>query len=191
MRTIAGIILTALLGGVALVAFWPGPKPVGRAVLAPNAVSAPATYRTRARLEPDTCVAAWILTRVVSPGAKVVVGENVPGAVAFDVPGVPLSRRPGKCVSRVVCEQFGISSSFALALTDVAQELELTPWSMNTDLFFERVRGGLGEAVNASASEQVCLERALAFIDQLYAEQAPSHGVAQAQGLSHTRTSQP
>lgn len=176
MKALAGFILVAVAAGAALVALLGRSTPVPPAGPAPATAPAtrpaegPTVYRTARRLEPDTCVAAWLLTRVVSPGARAVAGDDVPGAVPFDLPNVPLSRQPGKCVSRVVCEKYGITDEFALALAAIAQELELTPWTLNADPLFERVRGGLGEAVNASPSEQECLEQALTFLDQVQAE---------------------
>ena len=45
--------------------------------------------------------------------------------------------------------------------------MELNPWTTNDDPFFMEVRGGLAEAVNASESDAVCLERMMTFLDEL------------------------
>ena len=177
MRTFAGLALGVVGVGAAIVALWPRPaRTTGdRQVHVPASQPAGIIYRTDQGLEPDTCVSAWILSRRVSPGARIVVGDPVPGATEFDVAGAALSRQPGKCVSHVICDRYQIGEPFALAVMQVAQELELTPWSLNPDPFFERVRAGLGDAVNVSKVDQVCMDHALAFLDELERDKS-SHG---------------
>ena len=172
MKASLGLVLAVLAVGAAAWTLWPD----GDGAPAPPPSTAPAAdppvtvYRTDPGLEPDTCVAAWLLTRIVSPQAGVVVGREVPEAVAFDTPDSPLRRQAGKSASRTIVERFAIDDAFALAAADVAQELEIAPWTLKDDPFFVRLRGGLGEALNASESDQECLELALAFMDRLMAD---------------------
>lgn len=98
-----------VLAGMAMLA-WLHPGRTGRQgpTTSPPVAPGPVVYRTDPKIEPDTCVAASLLTRIVSPGAKVVVAAEHPGGIAFDVAGSPLSRQPGKCSSRVIAERYSI-----------------------------------------------------------------------------------
>jgi len=127
-------------------------------------------YWTDPGLEPDPCVAAWLLTRYVTPGARVVIRSQSPDGIPFDVPGCELQRRPGLSTSDMVMRTYGIDDPLAAALADVVRELELKPWTTNDEEFFVRVRSGLAEAINASESDEACLQRAMEFLDSLREE---------------------
>lgn len=127
-------------------------------------------YWTDPGLEPDPCVAAWLLTRYVTPGARVVIRSQSSDGTPFDVPGCELQRRPGLSTSDAVLRKYGIQDPLALALADVVRELELSPWTTNDAEFFVRVRSGLADAVNSSQSDEVCLARAMEFLDALRAD---------------------
>lgn len=124
-------------------------------------------YWTKPGLEPDTCVAAWLLTRFVSPHARVVVADEFPDGVPFDIPGCDLQRRPGASTSQVVLERYEIRDPVAREVVAITQELEMSPWSMNDGDFFLQVRSGLGDAVNAPGSDAARLRQALQFLDTL------------------------
>ncbi len=125
----------------------------------------PVTYWTQPGLEPDTCVAAWLLTRIVSPGARIDMADHSTIGTPFDVPGTDLQRLPGSSASDVVAERFHLHDPFSVALVAVARELELKPWTTNDDVFFMTIRAGLADALNASDDDATCMNQALTFLD--------------------------
>lgn len=133
-------------------------------------------FWTTPGIEPDTCVAAWLLTRIVEPGSKVEITTQSSDGVPFDMPRAELRRRPGLATSDVVVQTYRVTDAFALRIVGVIHELELMPWSMNSDPFFSQVRSGLAEAVNASEDDTVCLARALDFLDGLRASRGVDQG---------------
>lgn len=131
----------------------------------PLSLPSETVFWTTPGLEPDTCIAAWLLTRVVSPGARIVLAETSQQGTPFDVPGRELAREPGRSVSDAVVRRYAIQDEFARALAAVARELELNPWTMNDEPFFSRVRAGLADALNASPSDEECLRQASKLLD--------------------------
>ena len=125
-------------------------------------------YWTPPGLEPDPCVAAWLLSRLVTPGATIAIREQSTQGTPFDMPGCALQRSPGLSTSDVVLQTYGIDDEFARATVAVVRELELKPWTTKDDEFFVRVRSGLADALNASPDDEVCMDKALAFLDDLY-----------------------
>ncbi len=139
----------------------------------PDALTA-TLYWTPPVLEPDTCVAAWLLSRLVTPSATIAIREkSKDGATAdqgtpFDMPGCTLQRSPGLSTSDVVMQTYNLDNDFARKAVGVVRELELKPWTTNDDEFFVRIRSGLADALNASKDDTVCMTKALAFLDDLY-----------------------
>jgi hypothetical protein len=133
-------------------------------------------YWTRPGVEPDKVAAAWMLTRLVTPGAALRIipkDEEEPElGTPFDVPGHPLHRTPGNATSDAVLRAFDIEDGFAQAVTAVVRELELMPWSDNPDPFFSTVRGGLAEAVNVSTDDMAAMLEGMRFLDELHADWA-------------------
>ena len=128
-------------------------------------------YWTDPGLDPDPCVAAWLLTRYVTPGARVLIRTESPDGTPFDMPGCKLGREPGSSTSDVVIQTYGIDDPFAAALASVVRELELKPWTTNDEEFFVRVRSGLADALNATDSDEACLMAAMTFLDKLRAQE--------------------
>ncbi|MBK9119106.1 MAG: chromate resistance protein [Phycisphaerales bacterium] len=178
MRSVGAALILVVLVVLVTLLLWSS-DPAAPFATGPESESAPTTargaelpvYRTSRRLEPDTAVAAWLLTRMVSPGARALVAESWPGSIPFDEPGAELARRPGRCAARIIVERFGLHDPFVEALVEVVQELEIAPWSLNSEPFFERVRFGLGDALNTAPDPQSCLDAALQFLDELRAAQ--------------------
>jgi hypothetical protein len=169
----------ALVAAIALVAMFVARGGEHANPQATQSATAAVSYWTTPGLEPDSCLAAWLLTRFVSPGACVdIAAESTTGSIAFDVPGAALQRRPGACTSRVILETYRITDPFAVAAVDVIQELELMPWSDNADPFFIRMRWGLADAVNAEGTDTERLAAAMAFLDALRQELADEGAVS-------------
>jgi len=124
-------------------------------------------YWTTPGLESDTCVAAWLLTRYVSPGARVELRNMSEEGVAFDVPGCTLQRQPGMAVSDIILSKYDIQDPFARNVVAVVHEIELNPWTTRDDRFFMTVRSGLAEAINLRGGDEHCLAEALRFLDEL------------------------
>lgn len=166
------LLLAVVMAGLAYLLLRPAGAPPP-SVPGPEVAGGEVYYWTAPPLEPDTFVAAWLLTRFVTPGAAVRIVDSSPGGVAFDVPGCELQRRPGQATSDVVLQVHRIKDPLAVAVTAVVHEIELNPWTTRDDPFFAEVRSGLAEAVNASSVEQECLARALEFLDDLRTRPAP------------------
>jgi len=129
----------------------------------------PVFYWTTPPVESDTCVAAWLLTRFVSPGARVELHEHSLEGVPFDVPGSALQRQSGLAASDVVVRQYSIDDAFARKIVEVIHEIELNPWTTRDDSFFVAVRSGLADAINLSTDDRECLAAAMDFLDDLRA----------------------
>ena len=62
-------------------------------------------YYTRRRPQVDRCSSAWLLKRFVEPGAEFVFvdeGDQVPGAIPFDMSGVELGHHRGRCTFEAI-----------------------------------------------------------------------------------------
>lgn len=133
--------------------------------------SSTVVYWTTPGLEPDTCLAAWLLTRIVTPGATVRICDHSDDGIPFDVQGADLSRPLGGSTSNVIAERFSIGDPYTRALVDVVRELELNPWTTNDEPLFMAVRQGLGEALNDGATDEQQLALSFAFLDRLQASE--------------------
>ncbi len=62
-------------------------------------------YYTRRRPQVDRCGSAWLLKRFVDPKADFVFveeGDEIPGAIPFDMSGVELGHHRGRCTFEAV-----------------------------------------------------------------------------------------
>ncbi len=65
----------------------------------------PVRYYTRRRPQVDRCASAWLLKRFVDPQAEFIFveeGDNVPGAIPFDMSGVELGHHRGRCTFEAI-----------------------------------------------------------------------------------------
>lgn len=172
MKTGLIVVVAIAVALVGYVFFVPSSPETGEERVGPEPHTRVTHFWTTPGIEPDTCVAAWLLTRIVEPGTRVEISERSLSGVPFDMPRAELRRRPGLATSDVVMQTYGVTDAFAQKIVAVIHELELMPWSTNSEPFFSRVRGGLAEAINASKTETVSLSRALEFLDLLRREHA-------------------
>lgn len=79
---------------------------------------------TRERVKVDRVACPWLIRRIVDPAAEfyfVPADRVLPeaerlGATPFDVPGVELGHRDGRCSFDAVLEEYGLNADPALAL---------------------------------------------------------------------------
>jgi hypothetical protein len=181
MKTAATIAISLAALAVLGVLLWDNPASSGEDGTEANLLaSAPVPqkerpfYWTTPGIEPDTCIAAWLLTRLVTPGAAVKVVEDSAEGIPFDMPDNTFQREPGSSVSDIVIREHQLEDPFANRLAAVARELELMPWTTNPDPFFNQVRAGLAEAVNVKTGDEAGLQAALDLLDNLKLEWSAS-----------------
>ena len=88
-------------------------------------------YVTWPPLEPDKCVAAWLLKVHVDRDAKFVFlmkGTPVSNGIAFDVPGSKYIRNHRHSTSEVVIHLHDIKDTKAVTLGQLARRIELGFW---------------------------------------------------------------
>jgi hypothetical protein len=62
-------------------------------------------YYTRRRPQVDRCASAWLIKRFVDPKAEfafVEEGDEIPGAIPFDMSGVELGHHRGRCTFETI-----------------------------------------------------------------------------------------
>jgi hypothetical protein len=62
-------------------------------------------YYTRRRPQVDRCASAWLIKRFVDPKAEfafVEEGDEIPGAIPFDMSGVELGHHRGRCTFEAI-----------------------------------------------------------------------------------------
>ena len=121
----------------------------------------------------DRIGSAWLIRRFVDPDAEflfVPVGAPLPeGAEPFDVPGVRLSHRGGRCTFASVLREHRLSDPVLERIArivdeaDTVQEAPLEPAAPGLDLVCRGIR-------RASPDDATALERGALVYDALYAE---------------------
>jgi hypothetical protein len=87
------------------------------------------TWVTRPRPGVDRMSSAWLIRRFIDPDARFGFASDrraVPAdAVAFDMFGVELTHRGGRCTFETLCEVFSISGSAVARLAGIVHDLDL------------------------------------------------------------------
>lgn len=88
-------------------------------------------YVTWDTVEPDKCIAAWLIRAHVDPSAEFVFvasGAPVGNGIRFDIPGSRYARDHRRCASEAVIEIHGIRDAKAVALGRLARKMEMGMW---------------------------------------------------------------
>ena len=89
------------------------------------------TYVTWETIEPDKCIAAWLIRTHVATNAVfkfVPKGTPITNGIPFDVPGSTLVRDARRSASEVVIDRHKIKDAKALSLGRLARKMELGFW---------------------------------------------------------------
>ena len=82
-------------------------------------------------MEPDKCIAAWLIQTHVHPDARfrfMEKGAPITEGIPFDVPGSDYMRNHRQCASEVVLEKHGITNAEARAAANLARRIEISYW---------------------------------------------------------------
>lgn len=157
---------------------WPGttvcPRRwvVGIAMLAASLLTARAqepVFVTWDTVEPDKCIAAWLIKTHVHTNAVfrfVPKGSPVTHGIPFDIPGSTYLRDARRSASEVVIDRHGITDPKAVALGRIARKFELGRWHA---VFTERERPLADELSRLWQSEdepKTVLQAAWAALDK-------------------------
>lgn len=126
----------------------------------------------------DRMACAWLIRRFIDPGAEFVFvppGQKpLPeGAQPFDIPGVRLSHRRGRCSFSTFLKEFDLNHPILERIArivdeaDVVQEASVEPAAPGLDLICRGLR-------RTSPDDLAALERGRLVYEALYAELAAS-----------------
>lgn len=96
----------------------------------PAAVEAP-VFVTDYGLGPDKWATAWLLTRHVTPGAKLEVvpmGQPLVEGVAFDAPSATLRRQRDRTTFEVASQAHGVTDPVVLEMARLVHDIEVNFW---------------------------------------------------------------
>ncbi|MBU0677022.1 MAG: chromate resistance protein [Verrucomicrobia bacterium] len=128
-------------------------------------------YVTWPPVEPDKCVAAWIIKSYVQTNASfhfIERGTTVTNGIVFDVPGSDYIRDHRLCASEKVVTKHGIKNSQALAAADLARRIEIGFWHAE---FTEKERVVVDELRSiqtATNAPEVKLQRAFNLLSRTF-----------------------
>lgn len=128
----------------------------------------------------DRMACAWLIRRFIDPEAEfffVSAGQKLfpESAVPFDIPGVRLSHRRGRCSFSTFLREFDLKDPVLQRIArivdeaDVVQEVAVEPAAPGLDLICRGLR-------RTSPDDLSALERGALIYDALYAELAAGDG---------------
>ena len=85
-------------------------------------------YYTRRRPHVDRCASAWLLKRFVDPQAEFVFveeGDAVPGGIPFDMSGVDLGHRRGRCTFEAILAKHKLRDPALVELGRIIRSADL------------------------------------------------------------------
>ena len=89
------------------------------------------TYVTWDTIEPDKCIAAWLIKTHVATNAVFTFlpkGTKITGGIPFDVPGSKIVRDARRSASEVLIDRHKIKDAKARSLGALARKMELGFW---------------------------------------------------------------
>ena len=104
---------------------------VGLLLKTPTLTAESDVYVSWPPIEPDKCIAAWLLKTYVNTNAQFMFdekGSTTTEGILFDIPGSKYIRGAKKCASEAVIEIHEIKEPKAIALAELARKLELGFW---------------------------------------------------------------
>ena len=127
-------------------------------------------YYTRRRPHVDRCASAWLLKRFVDPEAEFVFveeGDQLPGAISFDMSGAELGHRRGRCTFEAILAKHKLKDPALVEMGRIIRSADLldadeTLEGPGIDLLF---RGLL----YLTSDDHAVLAHAEPFLDALYA----------------------
>ena len=125
-------------------------------------------YVTWDRIEPDNCIAAWLIKSYVDTNAVfcfVPKGTAITNGIAFDVPGAKYARDQRRSTSEAVIEIHQIKNAKAIALGVLARKLELGLWHATFSAKEEPLAHQLQELQKSSSKSEILLEAAFRLLD--------------------------
>lgn len=85
-------------------------------------------YCTRRRPQVDRCSSAWLLKRFVDPEAEFVFvaeGDQVPGAIPFDMSGVEFGHHRGQCTFEAILAKFKLKDPVLVEMGRIVRSADL------------------------------------------------------------------
>jgi hypothetical protein len=137
----------------------------------------------------DRCASAWLITRFVNPGARfafVEEGDEIPGAIPFDMSGAELGHRRGRCTFEAILSKHKLGDPALVEMGRIIRSADLldadeTLEGPGIDLLF---RGLL----HLSQDDEKVLALAEPILDALYAalqERKPARAHRTRRASSH------
>ena len=137
------------------------------------AASAGHIYASWDTMEFDKCVAAWLIARFLDRNAEFVLhpqGTQIDKGVVFDVPGVAWSRKHRKCTSDCILESREIDDPVVKEIVAMAHVTELNHWRLDEFPQVQKYASEVQVIFDSTPDRNECLEKAIAYFDNLYDE---------------------
>ncbi|MGH8031950.1 MAG: chromate resistance protein ChrB domain-containing protein [Luteimonas sp.] len=122
-------------------------------------------------LGPDKWATAWLLTRHVAPGAKLVVVDAdapMPEGTAFDVPGAHFQRVGNRASFEVVQAAYGVADPDIQRLAAVVHDIEVSFWVPDKTAEAPLVEHAFRMLQRGQAQEVVTPDCYVAFFDSVH-----------------------
>ncbi len=85
-------------------------------------------YYTRRRPQVDRCGSAWLIRRFVDPKAEfafVAEGDEIPGAIPFDMSGVELGHHRGRCTFEAILTKHKLKDPALIEMGRIIRSADL------------------------------------------------------------------
>jgi len=126
-------------------------------------------YVTWPPVEPDKCIAAWLIKTYVETNAVfkfVPGGTSVTNGIPFDIPGSKYIRNQRRSASEAVINIHDIQDPKALALGQLARKLELGFWHMTFTEKEQPLADKLLELWKSKSEPEQVLRQSFQLIDE-------------------------
>ena len=125
-------------------------------------------------LEPDKCIAAWLIKTYVNTNAQfdfLERGAEITNGVPFDVPGSRYVRSHRRSASEAVTDIHRINDPRAFALADIARRLDIGFWHSTFSVEEKALANKLIHlSTSPTSSARSLLDEVLAILDQWHVQ---------------------
>lgn len=128
-------------------------------------------FVTEFGLGPDKWATAWLLTRHVAPGAKLVIVDAnapLPEGTAFDVPGAQFQRAGNRASFEVVQHAYGVADPDIEHLAAVVNDIEVNFWAPDKTTDAALVEHAFRVLQRGQAQDVITPDCYLAFFDSVH-----------------------
>jgi rhodanese-related sulfurtransferase len=128
-------------------------------------------FVTEFGLGPDKWATAWLLTRHVAPGAKLVVVDAnapMPEGIVFDVPGAQFQRVGNRASFEIVQDAYGVADPDIEHLAAVVHDIEVNFWAPDKTAEAQLVEHAFRILQRGQAQAVITPECYVAFFDSVH-----------------------